>query len=183
MRISDWSSDVCSSDLFPIVTRAVPDRFDPELADTGVAEARAAHACLGVADTHFLKFPAAGLDRVAHADMNAAFCDLVATLRPDTMFVPFIGDVHLDHQLSFLSSLVAARPRGPLAPLRLYAYETLSETNWYAPGVTAAFIPNVYIDISDYIARKIEAFGCYADRKSTRLNSSHSCATRMPSSA
>src|SRR3546814_19893823 len=78
------------------------------------------------------------------------------------MFVPFIGDVHLDHQLSFLSSLVAARPRGPLAPLRLYAYETLSETNWYAPGVTAAFIPNVYIDISDYIARKIEAFGCYA---------------------
>src|SRR3546814_9402786 len=46
-----------------IVTRAGADRFDPELADTGVAEARAAHACLGVADTHFLKFPAAGLDR------------------------------------------------------------------------------------------------------------------------
>src|SRR3546814_15693698 len=81
------------------------------------------------------------------------------------MFVPFIGDVHLDHQLSFLSSLVAARPRGPLAPLRLYAYETLSETNWYAPGVTAAFIPNVYIDISDYIARKLEAFGRSEERR------------------
>src|SRR3546814_14113340 len=94
--------------------------------------------------------------------MNAAVCDLVATFRPDTMFVPFIGDVHLDHQLSFLSSLVAARPRGPLAPLRLYAYETLSETNWYAPGVTAACIPHVYIDISDYITHTLEEFGCYA---------------------
>src|SRR3546814_11635629 len=94
--------------------------------------------------------------------MNAAVCDLVATFRPDTMFVPFIGDVHLDHQLSFLSSLVAARPRGPLAPLRLYAYETLSETHWYSPGVTAAFIPNVYIAISYYISRKIEAFSSYS---------------------
>src|SRR3546814_9084937 len=81
--------------------------------------------------------------------MNAAFCDLVATLRPDTMFVPFIGDVNLDHQLSFLSSLVAARPRGPLAPLRLYAYETLSETNWYEPGVTAALLPSTEEHNSD----------------------------------
>src|SRR3546814_12554113 len=99
--------------------------------------------------------------------MNAAFCDLFATLRPDTMFVPFIGDVHLDPQLSFLSSLVAARPRGPLAPLRLYSYETLSETNWFAPGVTAAFIPNVDMDISDYISRKIEAFVIYASQANT----------------
>src|SRR3546814_13003044 len=30
-----------------IVPRAGADRFDPELADTGVAEARAAHACMG----------------------------------------------------------------------------------------------------------------------------------------
>src|SRR3546814_12122240 len=32
-----------------IVTRAGPDRFDPALADTAVAEARAAHPSLGVA--------------------------------------------------------------------------------------------------------------------------------------
>src|SRR3546814_10752792 len=93
MRISDWSSDVCTSDV-----------------------------------THFLKFPAAGLDRVAPADINAAFCYLVATLRPDTMFVPFIGDVHLDLQLSFLSSLVPAPRRGALAPLSLSASDKLSES-------------------------------------------------------
>src|SRR3546814_13841143 len=72
-----------------IVTRAGPDRFDPELADTGVAEARAAHACLGVADRHFLKFPDAGLDRVATAAMKPAFCVLVPAFFLYTMSVHF----------------------------------------------------------------------------------------------
>src|SRR3546814_5350296 len=76
-----------------IVTRAGPDRFDPELADTGVAEARAAHACLGVADPHFLKFPAAGLDRVAHANTPTTFFDLVSAMLSATFFCPL--NLHL----------------------------------------------------------------------------------------
>jgi N-acetylglucosamine malate deacetylase 1 len=96
--------------------------------------------------------------------MNAAFSNLVSALKPDTLFVPFIGDVHLDHQLSFLAALVAARPRGPDAPRRIYAYETLSETNWYAPGVTASFAPNVYIDVAATLERKLAAFRCYASQ-------------------
>lgn len=156
-RLADNGADVHVA----IVTRGGADRFGPELADTVAAEARSAHAELGVAHTHFLNFPAAGLDRVAHADMNGAFSDLVVKLMPDTLFLPFLGDVHLDHQLSFLSALVAARPRRADAPCRVYTYETLSETNWYAPGVSAAFIPNVYVDISAHLDRKIKAFLCY----------------------
>ncbi|MGC4250244.1 MAG: PIG-L deacetylase family protein [Sphingobium sp.] len=144
-----------------IVTKAGTGRFGPDTAATGRSEAREAHALLHVARTHFIDLPAAELDRVAHADMNAAMGALVAEVAPDTLFVPFVGDVHLDHQLTFLSAMVAARPRGGKGPLRIYSYETLSETNWYAPGVTPAFIPNVYVDISDTLETKIEAFNCY----------------------
>ncbi len=144
-----------------IVTRAGTDRFGPDVADTGRKEAREAHALLRVAETHFMDLPAAELDRVAHADMNAAMGALMAKIAPDTLFIPFVGDVHLDHQLTFLSAMVAARPRDGRGPLRVYSYETLSETNWYAPGITPAFVPNVYIDISDTIDAKIEAFRCY----------------------
>lgn len=141
-----------------IVTRAGADRFGPELADIGRREARAAHDLLGVTQTHFLDLPAAGMDQVPHADLNGAFGELVARIAPDTMFIPFIGDVHLDHQLTFLSAMVAARPRGEGIPLRVYCYETLSETNWYAPGITQTFAPNVYIDISATLDSKVEAF-------------------------
>lgn len=154
LRLAQSGADVHVA----IVTRAGADRFGPELADIGRREARAAHDLLRVRQTHFLDLPAAGVDQVPHADFNAKLGDLVARIEPDTLFVPFVGDVHLDHQLTFLSALVAARPRGGNIPLRVYSYETLSETNWYAPGITPAFIPNVYIDISATLESKVEAF-------------------------
>src|SRR3546814_5409585 len=57
--------------------------------------------------------------------------------------------------------MVAARPRASHYPRRVYAYETLSETNWYAPGVTPAFQPNMFVDISGFLPQKLEAFGLY----------------------
>jgi LmbE family N-acetylglucosaminyl deacetylase len=145
-----------------VMTRGMPPRFDEAAADAVRAEARAAHALLGVHRTHWRDFPAAELDRVAHADLNKAMKDLVTEIAPDTLFLPFLGDIHLDHQLVFASAMVAARPQIGAYPARIYAYETLSETNWNAPGVTPAFHPNVFVDISDYIAVKGEAFAqCY----------------------
>jgi LmbE family N-acetylglucosaminyl deacetylase len=141
-----------------ILTRGMPPRFDEAGAAAVRTEAQAAHQLLGVHTTHWRDFPAAELDRVAHADLNAAMIELVETIAPDTLFLPFIGDIHIDHQLVFSSGMVAARPRGANYPARVYAYETLSETNWNAPGVTPAFQPNVFVDISDQIILKGEAF-------------------------
>jgi len=147
-----------------IMTIAGADRFGPDAATVGRCEARAAHDVLGVRKTHFFDFPAAALDTVPHAEINGALGSLVAEVAPDTLFIPFVGDIHLDHQLIFMSSMVAARPRGGCVPIRVYAYETLSETNWYAPGITPSFAPNMFIDISDTLDAKIAAFGCYASQ-------------------
>lgn len=144
-----------------IITKAREAEFGPNAATTGRAEARLAHEFLGVTQTHFTDFPAAALDTVPHAEVNAALCGLVNRIAPDTLFVPFLGDVHLDHQLTFLSAMVAARPRGGNGPLRVYSYETLSETNWYAPGVTPIFAPNVYFDIAETLEAKTAAFALY----------------------
>lgn len=144
-----------------IVTRGKPPRFDAAHVRRVEEEARAAHDFLGVARSHFLDFPAAGLDQVSHAEINGGIGRLVQEIDPDTLFLPFIGDVHVDHQLIFTSGMVAARPRASHYPRRVYAYETLSETNWYAPGVTPAFQPNMFVDISGFLPQKLEAFGLY----------------------
>jgi N-acetylglucosamine malate deacetylase 1 len=147
-----------------IVTTGTPPRFSPEQAKTVRAEAAVSHKMLGVAQTHWLDLPAAELDRVPHADLNAAIARVFAAVRPSTAFVPFVGDVHLDHQLVFRSCLVAARPRDDAAPARLLAYETLSETNWGAPGIDPAFAPTVFIDIAETLERKIAAFAAFASQ-------------------
>lgn len=144
-----------------IVTRGAAPRYRAEDVECVQREAAAAHALLGVRRTHHLDHPAAELDRVAHAELNASMDALFEMVKPDTVFLPFVGDIHLDHQLIFRSALVAARPRDRDHPARLYAYETLSETNWSAPYVEPGFAPNVFVDIRETLERKLEAFGCY----------------------
>jgi N-acetylglucosamine malate deacetylase 1 len=134
----------------------------PLFAPAGVeqvrAEARRAHELLGVARTIFLdEFPAALLDTVPHAELNKALSGCIREEEPDVLFVPFLGDLHLDHQKVFHSSMVAARPTGAHAPKRIYAYETLSETNWNAPLLTPGFMPNAFFDISETLDVKLEA--------------------------
>lgn len=146
-----------------IVTRGYPPQFDPDLIAAGRREAREAHNKLGVHETHFLEFPAAGLDTVPHREVNAALLSLVERLSPDTVFLPFQGDLHLDHQLVSHSTLVATRPNSSIRVRRVLAYETLSETNWNAPW-DSVFVPSVFVDISRFLERKLEALACFASQ-------------------
>lgn len=147
-----------------IVTEGKPPRYSGEGVERVRREAAAAHALLGVSFTHFLDLPAAELDSVPHADLNAAIGALINEAKPDAIFLPFVGDIHLDHQLVFRSAMVAARPRQQSYPRMILAYETLSETNWAAPYVEPIFAPTVYIDIAATLDRKLAAFAAYASQ-------------------
>tara|TARA_R110000772_G_scaffold161712_3_gene272832 strand:- start:2002 stop:2682 length:681 start_codon:yes stop_codon:yes gene_type:complete len=144
-----------------IMTRGGPPIFTVEQIDKVLKECARAHQFLGIKQTYFLDFPAAGLDAIPIAQINSALCAVIDDVRPDTVFVPFVGDIHLDHQISFTSALVASRPRHADAPKNIYAYETLSETNWNAPGITPAFIPNMFVDISAHLDTKMQAFAYF----------------------
>lgn len=144
-----------------VVTRGQPPLFDEELVRQIRVETLRAHEIIGVADTQFLDFPAAGLDQIRRSDLNRALSSALSRIEPDLLLIPFIGDIHLDHQIVFNAALVYARPRGNGGPACVLAYETLSETNWLAPGVTPAFIPNMFVDISETLDRKVAAFQAF----------------------
>ncbi|MCS6803936.1 MAG: PIG-L deacetylase family protein [Acidobacteriota bacterium] len=145
-----------------IVTRGDPSMFDAASVEQTREEARAAHKRLGIHETIFLEgLPAALLDTVPHARLNEALTELLNTVRPDYLFIPFAGDLHRDHRLVFESALVAARPTGSSLVQAIYAYETLSETNWFAPPLTPGFVPNSYVDISMVLDVKLDAMRAY----------------------
>jgi LmbE family N-acetylglucosaminyl deacetylase len=143
-----------------VVTRGRPPLYAEAEEETCRAEARAAHRCLGVTRTWHLDLPAAELDGVPHRELNGRMAELLRASAPDELYLPFLGDVHLDHQLVFRSAMVAARP-GPGSPRRIYAYETLSETNWNAPNLTPAFVPSHFVDITATLEAKLEAMARY----------------------
>ena len=149
------------------VTRGQPPDFAPDAVEQVQAEALDAHRLLGVAESHFLDLPAARLDTVGQAQVNAALGGLLDRLAPDTLFLPFTGDIHHDHQIVFMAAMVWARPRHARSPARILAYETLSETNWFAPPATPPFLPTVFIDIADTLQLKLDAFAAY--RSQTKI--------------
>ena len=147
-----------------VATQGRPPLFSEEGVRQVGQEMREAHRALGVTQTHQLDLPAAQLSTVEPARINGAIGEVIDSVRPDTLFLPFIGDIHVDHQIVFTAAMVAARPRHSAAPKTVLCYETLSETNWYAPPSTPAFVPNVFVDISEFLPRKIEAFQKFASQ-------------------
>jgi LmbE family N-acetylglucosaminyl deacetylase len=144
-----------------VVTRGRPPLYSDAEEAACREEALAAHRLLGVAGTRFLDFPAAELDRLPHRELNEALSGLVRELDPGELYVPFLGDIHLDHQRVFHSALVAARPCQERFPRRVYAYETLSETNWNAPHLAPGFLPNHFVDVTATLDAKLEAMALF----------------------
>lgn len=149
-----------------IVSRAQPPRFTREFGESGVSEARRAHAVLGVAKTIVLDFAIAELDHTPHADVNAALLDVFTEIRPDVVLLPFGGDLFADHQQVALSAIVCARPITPYAPAGVYCYETLSQTNWNAP-YEPQFTPTAFVDVAGHMEAKVAAMACFSSQLKT----------------
>ena len=124
-------------------------------------EAKSAHQKMGVTDSIFLNIPSCKLDELSKSEVNKHFCDVVSRIKPDTVLIPHYGDMHLDHRWVAEAAMVAVRPTHSSFVHKVLAYETLSETEWNTPSVNNAFIPNVWIDISDELHEKLMAMECY----------------------
>jgi LmbE family N-acetylglucosaminyl deacetylase len=70
-----------------------------------------------------------------------------------------------DHNKVALACLAAARlfqRRPDIPPLEsLHLMEVPSSTDWAFPHVANGFQPNEYVEIGDFLDRKLEALACY----------------------
>lgn len=115
----------------------------------------------GFASLHRLGFPAARLDEVPKAAIVGALSQCFAATGAQTLYLPFPGDAHDDHRLTFEAATAAAKWFRQPSIRRLYAYETPSETDQGMLPPSGAFIPNHFIDISAHLAGKLAALNLY----------------------
>ena len=144
-----------------VITRGSPKYYSDEKIQNVRKEALEAHKILGVKQTVFLDFHAPELDITSNADISRAISKYISNWKITDLFIPHRGDIHNDHRKVFEASLVAARPVGNFTVKAIYAYETLSETEWAAPFSDDAFIPNHFENISDTMSHKFEAMKCF----------------------
>lgn len=144
-----------------IVTKAYPPEWPKEEVKQRKEEALRANRILGTKKTYFLDLPTVKLDTIPQKELNEAITQVVNKLQPEIVYIPHGGDLNNDHRLVFSAAMVATRPKPPLTIRRVLCYEVLSETEWAAPFVENAFMPNVYVDISKTLATKLKAMSEY----------------------
>lgn len=125
-------------------------------------ETQACADVLGVKKVYYGGLPDMKLDNIPHIDINEVIEKHINMLEPDTVFTHFWGDVNLDHQNVYKSTLVAVRPVMGQVVKSLYCYRVPSSTEWTPNKADTIFMPNIYVDISEFAEQKYEAFSKYS---------------------
>ena len=110
----------------------------------------------GFDSVHNLNLNTMKVDQYAMSDLIEKISLVVNKVKPNIMFLPFKTDVHSDHRVIFNASYSCTKSFRYSFIKKIYMMEVLSETEFSPSTKEDAFVPNVFVNISKYIDKKIE---------------------------
>jgi LmbE family N-acetylglucosaminyl deacetylase len=112
-------------------------------------------------DTFKFDFPTAKINENHFGEIVHKISGLVQNLKPEIIYLPNRSDIHSDHRIIFQAAFSCTKNfRSPFID-RILMMETMSETEFAPATSDNAFIPNVFIDITEQIDKKIEIMNIY----------------------
>lgn len=109
----------------------------------------------GLRQIHRAGLPTTRLDALPKADLVGAIGAVIGAVRPNTIYVPYRNDVHSDHAAVFDAAISCSKTFRYPSIRRIYAYETLSETEFGLRPDDPGFRPNLFIETSAWLEQKI----------------------------
>lgn len=128
-------------------------------------ESEKAAGIIGYESIDFCGFPDNRMDSLELLDIIKLVNSYIEKYSPDTIFTHHYGDLNIDHRITCEVVLTACRPVPDCYVKQIYAFETLSSTEWDF-NYNKPFTPNEFWNIAETFDKKIEAMKCY----STELN-------------
>ena len=125
------------------------------------ASAKAAAKALGVNPPIILGLPDNRLDSLELLDIIKPIEDVIKRFSPNTVYTHHAGDLNIDHRITNSAVLTACRPTPESSVCRIYAFETVSSTEWMFGQNSQKFVPQRYVDITQTIDAKLSALACY----------------------
>lgn len=110
---------------------------------------------------HNLDYPTTKIEDKSKTDLISDISEVFNTIKPDTIILPFRGDVHSEHGAVFDAAFGSTKVfRYPFVK-KIMMMETLSETDFAPAMIDRVFIPNYFIDISKYVTKKINIMSVF----------------------
>lgn len=117
---------------------------------------------VGYTNIFFEDFPDNRFDQVDLLDIVKSIEKRIKELQPEIVYTHYSGDLNIDHQYTARAVLTATRPIGNYPVKEIYAFETLSSSEWnFDYSGQSVFSPNVYNDITECFEKKKSAMECY----------------------
>lgn len=115
----------------------------------------------GFQSTYKLDFATTKLDTISINDLIIGISKVINEVIPTIIYVPNRSDIHTDHQVTFKAVVSCTKSfRYPFIK-KILMYECLSETEFSLALPENVFIPNVFVDITDFFKEKIEIMKVY----------------------
>lgn len=137
--------------------------WQPEKVAQRANEIQRVREGLGVDSEDFfhLTFPTAGLDQIPMSALVSRISCVFKQFQPEEVLLPYPGDVHSDHRVTFEAACACTKWFRYPSVRRVLVYESPSETDFGIDPRDSGFRPNVLVDISQYIDRKLELMAIY----------------------
>jgi len=108
-----------------------------------------------------LKLATMRIDEYSMSSLIGDISKVMNEIKPNIVYLPFKGDVHSDHRKIFEASYSCTKLfRYPFIK-KIFMTETLSETEFAPSTKEDSFVPNVFVDITDFMSKKLEIMKVY----------------------
>lgn len=153
----------CGDELAWIIITGVDESngFTNERVKSRELEIEQVVGCIGFKHLFKLNYPTMGLNPEIVNEMIPKISSIFNQFEPEVIYVMNRSDAHSDHRYTF--DAVAACTKSFRYPFvkKVLMYECISETEFAPQLPEKVFIPNYFVDISDFIHRKIEIMRIY----------------------
>jgi N-acetylglucosamine malate deacetylase 1 len=126
-----------------------------------LAATEQARQIFGIAANTFLGLPDNRLDVMPLLDVIQPLEQVIRQINPQVIYTHHYGDLNVDHRIAHQAVMTACRPIPGCSVREIYAFEVMSSTEWSSVGLMP-FLPNLFVDISDYLHIKLKALEAYS---------------------
>ena len=117
---------------------------------------------LGAVIAGFEDFPDNMFDTVPLLDITRIVESAKKEFNPKIIYTHHGGDLNIDHRRTCQAVLTAFRPQPDEEFSEIRAFEVNSSTEWSTSAIMPPFIPDTFVDISNYLDKLLNAYSCYA---------------------
>ena len=116
---------------------------------------------VGFSNVYRLNYPVVTLNSDSMNAMVPEFSSIFLEFKPEVIYVMNRSDAHSDHRYTFNSVMSCTKSfRYPFIK-RVLMYECISETEFAPQLHEKVFIPNYFVDISDFFKQKLKIMQVY----------------------